>query len=539
MSSLIINDQLQAIYFENRDIVTTANGLILAETYSNPNIEKVKELIYHDKTLENGRFFGQNLSVQLTSKAVIDATLTTFSSERAANKTQKKIPQSQGAKLLVKYLQKGVLEKASDLHFEVYRDCTLILARIDGVRYEIGNFPDSATGTGIISYLLLSGHAKDKDTDYVEKDINNANIEQTLQVKDRLDDGAEHINSRNTIWRLGYIPSPEGGKMTLRWLNQFTRTPTLQELHYEPIHTAIFKRFLTYPSGVLLMGGVTGSGKTTTIAAVINLIDTTAKAVHTLEDPIEMQLPRVMQTLIRPNYAINSKSDKKQTQAELSKALLRHDTDAEMHSEVRDNESGMQVSSKGETGQLIFSTIHVSSGAGTAPRLIEMMHIPKELVAAPNLMRLWVYQALVRKVCPHCHFMAEDVLANPSEHDCDIELLTYFKDKHADHFSSIKIRNPNGCAHCRGGESGRLPVVEMIVLDDDDRAFFLRRDYQGWKQHLISKGFKSVRDHAIARILRGEVDPMTANQVLTEKIIEPATSTIYAEIAEGFEVNNG
>ena len=168
--------------------------------------------------------------------------------------------------------------------------------------------------------------------------------------------------------------------------------------------------------------------------------------------------------------------------------------------------------------------MHTSSSMGVSHTFIEQMHVPKSIISAPNLMKLWVYQTLVRVLCPHCKLTHDEL---PTHYD--EETLTTLNHWHSGvkgKVDGIRYKNPKGCKHCTEGEKGRTSLVEMIVLDNEDRLFISNQDYLGWEIALKAKGFKSVQDHALLKIKRGDIDILTAaGQV--NNLIAQSSANVY------------
>ncbi|MDN3683199.1 ATPase, T2SS/T4P/T4SS family, partial [Vibrio tapetis subsp. quintayensis] len=281
------------------------------------------------------------------------------------------------------------------------------------------------------------------------------------------------------------------------------------------------RNFMYSKAGVLVFAGQTGSGKTTSIAAMLNEVKRKGRSINTLEDPVEFDLG-VIQT------SINSQGEGKADFAEYNKLLKRHDVDIGLIGEIRDHSVAMEVSRNGEAGMLMLTSVHTSSSLGTAPTLIEQMQMPPSLISAPGLMKLWMYQTLVRCLCPHCQLTLDEAKKQFSS-----EQLNRFDKWHSSYpdinLDKLRFHSEKGCDKCIQGESSRTALVELIVLDDDDREFILKRDYLGWGKHLKEKGFKSVIDHANLKIERGEIDLFTAAERV-DGLFPRETSTIYRDM---------
>ena len=515
---LLINATLKTWYYESRSTVISHDGKILTANFDDPKIDVMANYLRTTKGIFNDRFLGFTPIVEAVPLGTISDLLNEQTGTELATQTGN-ITESEVAVRLRGILQFAVTHGSSDIHLEVYEKETRVYARIDGRRVLVGKvIPEHEYGERLFAYIFNS-KATEKDTDYIAKDPNNGQMTMTL-----LDNGER----RDTFWRLAYIPAKRGGKCTMRLLNGESSIPKLEEMGWTEGHIKQMRDYLKMPSGICIIAGKTGSGKSTAIASVFSEIHP-SRAVHTLEDPPEFELG-IMQTQVMPNVKINGE-DFFRGFYYYSKLLLRHDIDIELHGETRDHAGAMELMRKGETGQLMFSTLHTSSATGIAHTFSEQMMVPAAVVAAPDLMRLWVYQALVRKLCPHCKFTKEQAIAYHRANGITpefvevIEGLPLICDK--EEAKGIRFANPEGCSHCTKGEKGRTAVIEMLVLDDEDRHFILNKDYLGWQVALKAKGYKDVRWHAISKIKAGEVDITTASSKVNN-ILPTSSESVYS-----------
>lgn len=504
MEKLLIDERLKRLYFKSPNTIAINTGKILTTDFTEPNILDIRTYIKANIELLGGKFTGQLLPVEIADQEIINDYL-----DSGLNRTSQSIEQEQESNSIVAENYKEILTKAanlasSDIHIELYEKETQIYASVDGERISlVPTIPEHDHGKRLFSYIFTSA-AKSKRSDYVANTPNDGRLIETLIVNGE---------SRVTIWRASYIPADKGGKITLRWLNKETELPPLESIGWTDGHIATYRQFLNAPSGACIIAGKVGSGKSTTIACGLKEINK-SRTVHTLEDPVEFDLG-VMQTVVTPNKTINDESESRGF-AYFSKVLLRHAVDVEMHGEVRDHAGAMEVTRKAETGQLVLTTVHTSSAIGIAPTFIEQFNIPPSVVSAPDLMRLWVYQTLIRTLCTECSFsinQARDFYQNSGDIDKFTHWEAHLKTLCEGDIEQVRFKNPKGCKSCdHKGEKGRTAVVEMIVLDDEDREFILHKDYLSWQKALKEKGFKDVRWHTITKIKSGLIDIDTASK---------------------------
>ncbi|MFI3246231.1 MAG: ATPase, T2SS/T4P/T4SS family [Ferrimonas sp.] len=398
---------------------------------------------------------------------------------------------TQVAQRFKELLQKAVSAGVSDVHIEIYSDKVEYWQRVDGRRLPLsGTQPNRADGLAICSYLF-NVRGTMTDSGFVETKVNNCRLELPLMSGGQL---------QITEWRASYCPASSGGALVLRWTNQAKTVPTWNELGLDAEHQKKLRRFLASPSGVMIITGKTGSGKSTTIAASICQIDK-SRNVRTIENPVEIEVGVIQSNAATPEEF-----------AEISKTLLRHDVDVEIHGEVRTGDAAMELCRKGETGQLVMTTLHTSSAIGIAHTLAAQFNVPAAVVAAPNLMKIWLYQTLVRKLCPHCHISTDEAATQYADKEAfeDYEQAIEALKASGKPTDEVRWRNLGGCEHCHQGEKGRIVVLELLELNDIDRDFIIRGDYLNWQRSLRERGFETVREHALRRVLAGEIDILSA-----------------------------
>ncbi len=513
VEQIVLSDALKSLYFTHQDTLLLETGDILTTNYHSPAIDEIKTHIETAKHDDYPELLGVPLQVKKFDAGSIEKLLERMSSRNGGAATrlddQTLTVIGNDAK---KMLQEAVSRGASDIHVELYQHETRILARIDGrMRPLLKTIPEYEYGNNLIGYLF-NELGIDTDDDFYVNKPNNGRIEIDLMCPMRGDNGEHSVVQRQTRWRLSYIyANNKGGQATLRWLNKDTSIPPLEVLGWEAGHVSAMRNFLNSPAGACLLAGQVGSGKSTTIASAISEAIDSGRAINTLEDPVEFDIGVMQTSVLGGGDELNN----------LVKLLLRHDVDIEMHGEVRGHEGAMAVCRKAETGQLMFSTLHTSSAIGIAHTLNEQMHVPLALIAAPNLMKLWIYQTLVRTLCPHCALSLDEAQPHWSEH----EQAQYQQWLELGVDTSLqRFKNPHGCMHCEAGEKGRTSLVEMVVLDDHDRQFILNKDYLGWTQALKAKGYKTVLDHANLKIRRGEIDLFSAAERVNG--LFPTTSSV-------------
>ncbi len=289
--------------------------------------------------------------------------------------------------------------------------------------------------------------------------------------------------------RIATIPTAYGEHVTIRLLSKvmIEGLDSLSDLGMSAAHYALFRDALKYPSGMILLSGPTGSGKTTTLYASLRLFcEDTTRHVVTIEDPVEMPIPGATQV------KVDSDGDRVSF-AKALKSVLRHDPDVIMIGEIRDLETADIAVKSALTGHLVFSTLHTNSAAGILTRLVNL-GVPAYLVAAT--IRIAVAQRLVRRPCPHCvgwHAPA------PRE----VALL-----RAAAGIDAVeRIPEARGCSLCAStGYLGRTAIYEMLPVDDNVKRMILDGAGEAELEAVVAADevLPTLWEDGVAKILKGD-----------------------------------
>ncbi len=286
-------------------------------------------------------------------------------------------------KIVDTLLNHAILQQASDIHIEPLEKELLIRYRIDGILHDAMVLPKNATA-GITARIKVLSNLR-------------------LDEKRLPQDGRFKIdmNGQKVSFRVSTLPTYYGEKTVMRLLPESSRGFTLEALGFfgeglEHLHKAIRKT-----TGMILVTGPTGSGKTTTLYTVLDILNTPGVNISTVEDPIEYQVARINQTQVRPDIGL--------TFASGLRTLLRQDPDILMVGEIRDGETVGLAINASLTGHLVLSTLHTNSAAGAIPRMIDMGAEPFLLTSTLNII---IAQRLVRKLSAtkEKYFLTEDML---------------------------------------------------------------------------------------------------------------------------------
>lgn len=312
---------------------------------------------------------------------------------------------------------------ASDIHIEPQEDRLRIRFRIDGLLYEQAS-PPKHLETALISRLKVMARM----------DIAERRLPQDGMARVRI--GAREIDVR-----VSSVPIAEGERLVLRLLNQETALLPLSALGMAPAELTAFRAMLNEPQGIVLVTGPTGSGKTTTLYAAMQELDTARLNILTIEDPIEYRLPAVSQMQVNPRIGL--------TFARLLRHVLRQDPDVILVGETRDLETAEIAIRASLTGHLVFSTLHTNDAASAAMRLADMGVEPYLLAAS---LKGVLAQRLVRRLCPECR-EARDTAPG------DFEGLG--GDAAARRWARHWVAR--GCPRCLDGYRGRAGLFELLV----------------------------------------------------------------------------
>ncbi len=369
---------------------------------------------------------------------------------------------------------------ASDIHLETSAQGLSIKYRIDGVLELARQLPDPALAEQALSRVKV----------LAELDIAERRVPQ---------DGRFGVlaDGREIDFRVSIMPNLFGEDAVLRVLDRAHLTGrmkalTLDTLGFEPQVLAFVRRMAVQPYGLLLVTGPTGSGKTTTLYGVLNEINSGLDKIVTIEDPIEYQLPGVLQIPVNEKKGLGF--------ARGLRSILRHDPDKIMVGEIRDAETAQIAVQAALTGHQVFTTVHANNVFDVIGRFANMGVDAYNLVAALSGI---VAQRLVRRCCRHCAVEAQP----------DAELLA--SSGLAGEPARGRWRRGAGCAVCRGsGYSGRVAIAETLAMTDTLRELMVARaPVARLREAALSQGFVDLRASALALARSGETTLEEANRV--------------------------
>jgi len=370
------------------------------------------------------------------------------------------------ARLVSSSIERALRQHASDIHLEPGLSEGVLRIRVDGVLRDLLSLSMQAYPAIVSRIKILAG-----------MDISERRVPQDGRFRTETDGRAIDL-------RVSTLPTILGEKAVLRLLDKRQAQFTLDDMGLPEREGRLLAEAIVQPHGMLIVTGPTGSGKTTTLYAMLQQLNDTGRNIVTCEDPVEYQLDRINQVQLNTRAGL--------TFSAFLRSALRQDPDIIMVGEMRDPETAELGVRAAMTGHLVLSTLHTNDAVSVAPRLIDM-GLPPYLVASTLLGAL--SQRLVRAVCPHCR---EWVAMSGAELQARYPRLGWAED--------LTVAVGRGCPACeRTGYSGRRAVVELFMPDEELRRLIVERAPAGVIARTAqAAGMTALRDAVCARVRAGE-----------------------------------
>ncbi len=379
------------------------------------------------------------------------------------------------ARIVGSLLKRAIRDKASDIHIEPLETEIQVRFRIDGVLQKKITLPKDILSAVVSRVKIMSNLKID---------------EQRLPQDGRF---SIHMDERKVDFRVSSMPTAFGEKVVMRILDKMTGILTVEQLGLEGSGLEKLKNNLEKSHGMILVTGPTGSGKTTTLYALIDRLFAEGVNIVTLEDPIEYQIPGINQSQVNP--------DIKYTFANGLRSIVRQDPDIIMIGEIRDGETAEMAVQSALTGHIVLSTLHTNDAAGASPRLIDMGVEPFLLTSSANVI---IGQRLARKICPDCK---EQVTLPVSEIEKIKEIVNKMPEKER---TAVLSKPPvfyhgKGCKSCNdSGYTGRLGIFEALEMTEKVKESILKKISSSQIQELaISEGMVTMIQDGIIKALKG------------------------------------
>lgn len=376
------------------------------------------------------------------------------------------------ARIVSTLLEYGIRVRASDIHIEPLENETRIRYRIDGILHEKLILP-RRIHDAIVSRIKILGNMK----------IDEKRLPQDARFNFKV--GDEEIDLR-----ISSMPTSFGEKVVMRLLKKSGGVPTLPELGLRGMALRHLDENIARPHGIILITGPTGSGKTTTLYAILSKLNSTRVNILTLEDPIEYQIAGVNQVQVNNQAGL--------TFASGLRSFLRQDPNIIMVGEIRDEETTDLAIQASLTGHLVFSTLHTNNASGALPRLLDM-HAEPYLIA--STVTCVVGQRVVRRLCQSCKIpkaVAPDVVLAMKK----VLGKLYDFEKSQD---KLKFYIGKGCRECNNtGYLGRIGIFEVLVVSEPvARMILIRQTSQQIEDQAISEGMIAMKQDGFLKVIEG------------------------------------
>ncbi len=380
------------------------------------------------------------------------------------DKKQRPDEESPMIKLVELMFEQAVKMKASDIHIEPEESLLRVRYRIDGVMQTVYEHPADLQDEIISRVKVMS----------------NLNITEKRTPQDGRFNMV--ISEKPFDFRVSTLPTVYGENVVIRILDQSSIQMKLADLGMAPEMLKAFNQALHEPNGIILVTGPTGSGKSTTLYASLNTINSPDKNIITIEDPVEYRLPLIRQSNVNPKIGLSFAAG--------LRSILRQDPDIIMVGEIRDSETATVAVQAAMTGHLVLSTLHTNDTVSSATRLIDM-GVEPFLVASST--KAILAQRLVRKICNRCKMAYE-----PEKEILEELNLANIKQK-------IKFYKGKGCKNCRHtGYKGRVGLYEILLITEGVRRLIVAKaGYDNLLDKALEEGLIQLKYDGIRKVIQG------------------------------------
>ncbi|MDD3711468.1 MAG: GspE/PulE family protein [Patescibacteria group bacterium] len=391
------------------------------------------------------------------------------------------------AQIVSVIIKNGVDSRASDIHVEPYENESRVRYRVDGILKNALFLPKNIHNAVVARIKVLAKMKMDE-----------TRVPQDGRIVLTLD-------NREIDFRISTLPIGNNKeKVVLRILDTVNAIVSLKELGFNSYVLSTLEKNIKKTNGIILSTGPTGSGKTTTLYSIINVLNKEGVNISTLEDPVEYQIKGINQSQIRPKIGYSFATG--------LRSLVRQDPDIIMVGEIRDDETAELSVHAGLTGHLVLSTLHTNDALGTIFRLLDMKVEP---ILLASILRVVVAQRLIRKICPHCRkevgleekkaliIKAKEELFNLKPERILKEIPSL---KDINNFESLKLFHPVGCSRCQEtGYLGRTVIGEAIEIDENLRSLIINNINEIKIENVKkSQEFISIKQDGLFKVLNGE-----------------------------------
>lgn len=357
----------------------------------------------------------------------------------------------------------AINKKASDIHFDPTENELNVRIRIDGELLEYAKVPNFVKKNLLTRIKIISG-----------MNITETRLPQDGAIKNLTD--ASELDLR-----VSSLPIVDGEKIVIRILNYSMSNNGLENLGLSEENLEKIKKLLTMPNGIILVSGATGTGKSTTVYAMLQILNTVSKNIITVEDPVEMKIPGINQVQVMSDIGL--------TFGNTLRSILRQDPDIIMIGEIRDDETARIAVRASITGHLVLSTIHTNNSLNTIERLLDM-EVERYLLG--SALTGIIAQRLVKKLCPKCR-------ATRPTTNYEKELFKKVLNKDID-----EIYSPQGCSECINGYTGRTALHEVLIINQEIRDAITNNIRKNELRHLVyDKHVTSLLKDGLEKVVAG------------------------------------
>lgn len=384
-------------------------------------------------------------------------------------------------KIVDTLMKHAILQRASDVHIESLEKELIVRYRIDGILRDAMTLPKKTT-QGVIARIKVLSNLK----------LDEHRLPQDGRFKIEGEDYKYSI-------RVSILPTAFGEKIVMRLLSESSKSFSLEELGIWGNALESVQDSLKKPAGMILITGPTGSGKTTTLYSMMEILNKPEVNISTVEDPIEYQMPRINQTQIKSDIGL--------TFAAGLRALVRQDPDIIMVGEIRDNETANLAINAALTGHKVLSTIHTTSAAGTIARLVDMGSEPFLISSTLNLI---IAQRLVRKICSskEKYFLTTAEIKNIGKFVNLAKIEKIFKEekiiKNNQTIKEVVFYKPKSCKESPDGYKGRMGIYEALPVTETIKELIIRGESTTRiNEQAIKEGMRTIVEDGFVKAAKG------------------------------------
>jgi len=368
-------------------------------------------------------------------------------------------------------IKNGYENKVSDIHIEPYEHTSLVRFRIDGILHDIVRLPDPLHDQIVTRIKVMSKMRTDEHQAAQDGKISFL------------------LNTEKLDIRVSIVPIEEGEKVVMRLLSERSRQYTLSDLGFSGHDFEKLERAAKKPYGMILVTGPTGSGKTTTLYAILKQLNRRTINIMTIEDPVEYDIVGVNQIQVNTKTSL--------TFAAGLKSIVRQDPDIILVGEIRDEETAGIAVNSAMTGHLVLSTLHANDAATAFPRFFDFKVEPFLIASTINII---IAQRLVRRICMQCRMSADVETKEINPIVPPTLFQKYFFGK-----ETVRMYKGKGCPVChQTGYEGRLGIFEVMTMDENIRKAILeKKDSPDIAKIAVGNGMTTMMDDGLKKVMEG------------------------------------